>query len=107
MALMQLEIPMETIEYVAKIAHAKGKTVILNPAPAQPLSKSLLQCVNILTPNETEASMISGVPVTDTASACEAARAICAMGVQTVIITLGAKGALIYTDEFQKEIPVE
>ena len=107
MVLMQLEIPMETIEYVANIAHAKGKTVILNPAPAQPLSKSLLQCVHILTPNETEASMISGVPVTDTASACEAARAICAMGVKTVIVTLGAKGALIYTDAFQKEIPVE
>jgi len=104
MVLMQLEIPMETIEYVANIAHAQGKTVILNPAPAQPLSKSLLQCVNILTPNETEASMISGVTVTDVASACEAARAICVMGVQTVIITLGAKGALIYTNEFQAEI---
>ena len=104
--LMQLEIPMETIEYVANIAYAKGKTVILNPAPAQPLSKSLLQCVSILTPNETEASMISGITVHDTASACEAARAICAMGVQTVIITLGAKGALIYTHEFHEEIPV-
>jgi len=105
--LMQLEIPMETIEYAANIAHAKGKTVVLNPAPAQLLSESLLQRVNILTPNETEASMISGVPVTDTKSACEAARAICAMGVQTVIITLGAKGALIYTTDFQAEIPVE
>ena len=105
--LMQLEIPIETIEYVANIAYTKGKTVILNPAPAQPLRKSLLQCVSILTPNETEASMISGVPVCDTASACEAAHSICAMGVQTVIITLGAKGALIYTSDFQKEIPVE
>ena len=105
--LMQLEIPMETIEYVATIAHAKGKTVILNPAPAQPLSESLLQRVSILTPNETEASMISGVPVTDTVSALEAARAICAMGVQTVIITMGARGALIYTDDFQAEIPAE
>ena len=105
--LMQLEIPMETIEYVASIAHAKGKTVILNPAPAQALSKSLLQCVGILTPNETEASMISGVTVSDTSSACEAARVICAMGVQTVIITLGAKGALLYTPDLQEEIPVE
>ena len=105
--LMQLEIPVETIEYVANVANSKGKTVILNPAPAQALSKSLLQCVNILTPNETEASMISGVTVTDTATACEAARKICAMGVQTVIITLGAKGALIYADGFQKEIPAE
>ena len=105
--LMQLEIPMETIEYVAEIAFSKGKTFILNPAPAQPLSKNLLQKVSILTPNETEAGMISGVPVTDTASAIEAARTICAMGVQTVIITLGAKGALIYTDMFQEEIPAE
>ena len=105
--LMQLEIPMETIEYVAAIAHAKGKTVILNPAPAQPLDKNLLKCISILTPNETEASMISGIQVTDTKSAYEAARAICAMGVQTVIVTLGAKGALIYSDDFQEEIPVE
>jgi ribokinase len=105
--LMQLEIPMETIEYVANIAHAQGKTVILNPAPAQPLSKSLLQCIDILTPNETEAGIISGVPVTDTASACKAARAICDMGVQTVLITLGAKGALIYASGSCTEIPVE
>ena len=105
--LMQLEIPMETIEYLAEIAFMKGKTVILNPAPAQPLRKNLLQKISILTPNETEAGMISGVPVTDTASAIEAARTICAMGVQTVIITLGAKGALIYSDTFQEEIPAE
>ena len=105
--LMQLEIPMETIEYAANLAWTKGKTVILNPAPAQPLSKTLLKCVSILTPNETEASMISGVQVKDMESACEAARAICAMGVQTVIITLGAKGAFIYTDEFQEIIHTE
>ena len=105
--LMQLEIPMETIEYVANIASAKGKTVILNPAPAQPLSKSLLQHVTILTPNETEAGIISGVAVTDLASACEAASIIGAMGIKTVIITLGAKGALIYTGDFYTEIPVE
>ena len=103
--LMQLEIPIETVEYVADMAHAQGKTVILNPAPAQPLSESLLQCVSILTPNETEAGMIAGFPVTDTASAIEAAQAICAKGVQTVIITLGAKGALIYTKAFFEEIP--
>lgn len=105
--LMQLEIPMETIEYVAGLARTKGKNVILNPAPAQPLSKSLLENVDILTPNETEASMISGITVTDTASAYEAARIICAMGVKTVIITLGAKGALIYADNFRAEAPAE
>lgn len=105
--LMQLETPLETIEQAASMAHAGKKTVILNPAPAQPLTKSLLQNVDILTPNETEAGMIAGIPVIDTASACEAARTICAMGVRTVIITLGAKGALIYTEDYQAEIPAE
>ena len=107
--LMQLEIPMETIEFVADVACSKGKTIILNPAPApaQSLSKNLLQKVSILTPNEIEAGAISGIPVTDTASAIEAARRICALGVKTVIITLGSKGALVYTDTFQLEIPAE
>jgi len=107
LVLMQLEIPMETIEYVADIAHSKGKKIILNPAPAQSLRENLLKNVDILTPNETEASMIAGFPVTDPVSACEAARIICATGVQTVIITLGAKGALIYANGFQAEIPAE
>jgi len=109
--LMQLETPIETIEYVAKTAREKGKTVILNPAPAQPLSKSLLKNVTILTPNETEASIISGVTVTDVASACEAAHAIYKMGVPIVIITLGSKGALIYVGNlsgcFKAEVPAE
>jgi len=97
--LMQLEIPMDTVEYVADIAFKAGKKVILNPAPAQPLSSSLLHNLYIITPNETEAEMISGVKITDDASAAEAARAIAAMGVQYVVITLGAKGALIYAKE--------
>ena len=53
--LLQLEIPMETVEYVAKIASEKGKKVILNPAPAQPLSAELLSHLYLVTPNETEA----------------------------------------------------
>jgi len=97
--LMQLEIPMDTVEYVADIAFKAGKKVILNPAPAQPLSSSLLHNLFIITPNETEAEMISGVKITDDASAAEAAKAIAAMGVQYVVITLGAKGALIYAKE--------
>jgi ribokinase len=107
LVLMQLETPMETVQYVAEVARSKGKKIILNPAPAQPLCAKLLENIDILTPNETEASMISGIPVIDTVSACDAARAICNMGVQTVIITLGAKGALIYSDEFRAVIPTE
>ena len=99
--LMQLEIPMETVEYVADIAFRAGKKIILNPAPApaQPLSSSLLHHLYMITPNETEAEMISGVKITDETSAAEAARVIAAMGVQYVVITLGAKGALIYAKE--------
>lgn len=94
--LMQLEIPMDTVEYVAETAYRLGKKVILNPAPAHPLSAELLKHLYMITPNETEAEMISGVKITDEATAVEAARVLSAMGVQNVIITLGSKGALAY-----------
>lgn len=102
--LMQLEIPMETVEYVARVACENNKTVVLNPAPARPLSKELLRNLSIITPNETEAEMISGVKITDMASATEAARVISNMGVDQVIITLGAKGALVYTSGLAEEV---
>jgi ribokinase len=100
--LMQLEIPIETVEFVANSAHKKGVKVILNPAPACLLSTSLLSNVSILTPNRTEAEMLSGVKVKDVATAEEAARKIQQKGVDTVIITLGVDGAVIlnHTGEF-------
>ncbi len=96
--LMQLEIPLQVVEYVARIAHQSGVTVILNPAPApeQPLSAGLLSCVDILIPNQTEAELISGIAVNDRESATAAARRIGEMGVQIVIITMGSLGALVY-----------
>lgn len=105
LVLMQLEIPMDTVEYVAEAAYRKGKKVILNPAPAQALSPSLLRHLSIITPNEMEAEMISGIRITDENSAREAARAIVGMGVGCVIITLGAKGALIHCDGADEFIP--
>ena len=103
--LLQLEIPMETVEYVAKIAFEKGKKVILNPAPAQPLSAKLLSHLYLITPNETEAEMISGVKITDEASANEAAQVLSEKGVQNVIITLGSKGALVYSNGESEIVP--
>ena len=85
--LMQLEIPMDTVEFVAKTAWKKNKRVILNPAPAQPLAAALLRHLYMITPNETEAEMISGVKITDEVSAEKAAQVIMEMGVQNVIIT--------------------
>jgi ribokinase len=96
--LMQLEIPIETVEFVAEMASAKNKKVILNPAPAQALSSRLLHHLYVITPNETEAELLSGVKISDQASVEKAARKIVEMGVNHVIITLGAKGAFIYGD---------
>lgn len=103
--LMQLEIPMETVCFVADIAGQKGKRVILNPAPAQPLPTDLLRHLYLITPNETEAEMITGVKITDEPSAGEAARILSEMGVQHIIITLGAKGALIYSEGKAEMVP--
>lgn len=93
--LMQLEIPIETVEYVASVAASLGKKVILNPAPVCTLGEDLLQCVSIITPNETEAFMLTGVKVTDEITARDAAINLHEKGIATVIITLGAKGALV------------
>lgn len=103
--LMQLEIPLDTVEYIARIGAEKNKTVILNPAPAADLSDSLLRNVSILTPNETEAELLTGVKVIDEKSAAEAARQLRAKGVDTVIITLGSEGAFIYNDDLAVMIP--
>lgn len=102
--LMQLEIPLETVEWVADLAKAHSVPVILNPAPACELPLSLLQKISIITPNEKEAEMLSGMVISDLDSAREAAQAIRAKGVATVIITLGAKGAFICDESLTKMV---
>jgi len=103
--LMQLEIPLETVVCAATMAFESGKKVILNPAPAQPLPDALLKKLYLITPNETEAELLTGIPVTDLPSAEKAARALLEKGVQTVVITLGSKGALLVTDSQCQLIP--
>ena len=92
---LQLEIPLPTVEAASDLASKLGVRVILNPAPARKLPKSLLRQVSILTPNETEAELLTGVKVTDEASLQRAADALLACGVETVILTLGARGAFV------------
>ncbi|WP_075559475.1 ribokinase [Parabacteroides timonensis] len=104
MILMQLEIPIETVEYVTRIASAQARKVILNPAPACPLSKELLTNLYLITPNKTEAEILSGVKITDTISARTAAIEICRLGVKNVVITLGREGALVYNNHEFTEI---
>jgi len=103
--LMQLEIPVETVEYVAQTAAAKNIKVVLNPAPVCSLSDQLLKNLYIITPNKTEAEMLSGIKVTDMASAQQAARIIHYKGVAIVVITLGAQGALILENDRFDMIP--
>jgi ribokinase len=93
--LMQLEIPIETVEYVAEMASKKGIKVILNPAPARALSDNLLKNLYIIIPNKSEAEILSGIKVSDIESAKQAADIISAKGVDIVVITLGSQGALI------------
>ncbi len=93
--LMQLEIPIPTVEYIARIAAQKQKKVILNPAPAAKLSDELLQNLYIITPNETEAELLTGIKVTDEKSALNAASALHEKGVEIIIITMGATGAFL------------
>jgi len=101
----QLETPLETVQAAAAIAAKSGVRVILNPAPARPLPDSLLKLVSILTPNETEAELLTGIKVTDEAAAAKAADKLRSRGVQTVILTLGPRGAFIATADGKQLVP--
>ncbi|HEY5079717.1 MAG TPA: ribokinase [Opitutaceae bacterium] len=103
--LLQLETPLRTVEAAARIALRAGARVILNPAPARKLPASLLRSVSILTPNESEAALLTGVGATGVASASRAARILLGRGVGTVIVTLGAAGALVATPSGETLVP--
>ena len=90
--LMQLETPMETVLAAAQAAKAVGVPVVLNPAPATKLPGALYRCLEWITPNESEAELLTGVKVTDATSAAKAAAILQKRGVKNILITLGAKG---------------
>jgi len=92
---MQLETPLETVQAAAEMAVKAGARVILNPAPARPLPDSLLRKVSIITPNETEAEILTGIKVNSKTAASKAATKLLARGVGAVILTLGSRGAYI------------
>ncbi len=104
--LMQLEIPVSTVEFVAQKVAEKGNRVLLNPAPAKNLSNELLSSLYIITPNEIEAEILTGIKVTDRDSASKAAAKLHQRGVKNVIITMGAAGAYLLNDDFSDIIPV-
>ena len=97
--LMQLEIPLEIVIYAAEMGNSAGKKVILNPAPARDLPDELLKKLYLITPNETEAELLTGIKVIDLISAEKAAKILINKGVNIVIITLGSKGAFLYSND--------
>ena len=103
--LMQLEIPVDTIIYAAKKAHSLGKKVILNPAPATELPDELFEYLYMITPNESETELLTGIKVTDQSSAAKAAQVLKTRGVENVIITMGSQGAFVFTDEVEQIVP--
>jgi len=105
MLVVQLEVPMPVVQRAVEIAHAAGVAVLLNPGPAAPLPDSIWPQVDILVPNETEASLLSGVTVSDAPSAYAAAKIFRQRGMNCVLITLGANGVAVIDDAGERHLP--
>jgi ribokinase len=100
--LLQLEVPLETVQYAAEMAHRSGTTVVLNPSPAQALPNSLLNLVDILVPNEEEVAYLSGMgsPV----EPASAAGMLLTNGAKAVVVTLGDRGAAVIDENGETDI---
>ena len=105
MVVLQLEVPMPVVERAIAIAHSAGVPVLLNPGPAKPLAEPLWSQIDLLIPNESEAELLSGIAVTDAASAYTAARVFRQRGVKCVLITLGANGVAVIDDAGERHLP--
>ena len=91
--LMQLEVPVETVETATNLAHGVGRKVILNAAPAHPLPESLLRALDVLIANETEAAALAGEESAGDPE--QLAEAILSKGPVAVVLTLGGRGAIV------------
>ena len=104
--LLQLEIPIDVVEYAIKKFSEKGVKIILNPAPYHPLSSEALSKVFIATPNEVELELMSGVKIASDRDLVRAGReAIEKLGIKNLVVTLGSRGAMIITEKEEKLIP--
>jgi ribokinase len=103
--LLQLETPLKTVQAVVQLAARAGVKILLNPAPARALPDDLLKHVYLLTPNETEAELLTGVRVGNQGAVSKAADALLARGIENVIITMGARGAFVAGPGVRKRIP--
>lgn len=101
---LQFEVPLETVAYAVRVAHARGIRVIVNPAPALPIDLDLLNGVDYFIPNETEAEAITGMPVRSDREAEHCARSLNDRGIDRVILTLGHRGAMIASEDEGAEL---
>ncbi len=103
--LLQLEIPLMTVEFAALTAAENGIKVILNPAPAQKLHDYLFRHIWLITPDAIEAEILTGIKINNTTTAEAAATSLQKRGVKNVIITMGAEGAYVKTEDFAEMLP--
>lgn len=101
----QLEIPLETVRHLAEQARRWQKKLILNPAPAQALPDSVYQDLFLITPNETEAALLTGIPCDGEEDLPKIAEWLMQKGVQNVLITLGEKGAYFQNSTLRLHVP--
>ncbi len=102
--LLQLEIPLDSVLTAIEIAHEFGKTIVLNPAPAQKIPEKYFAYLDYITPNETEAEILTGIAVNDESSASLAAAWFIERGVKNVLITLGKRGVYFANQKLRKLI---
>ena len=102
---LQCEVPMEANQRAAEIANNNNTLVILNPAPACEIPNALLSLIDIITPNESEAEILTGMPIETDNQAIEAAHFLLSKGIETVILTLGSRGSFLLTEKMGKRIP--
>ncbi len=105
LVLTQLETPLETVRVTAEMARTRGIPVILNPAPPRPLDDAILRNVAVITPNESEARLLTGLPVGTELEARDAARVLRARGPALAIVTMGERGALASGRDYEGMMP--
>ncbi len=103
--LTQFEINMDAVWHALQLAKAQGLLTIVNPAPVQQVSNDIFSLIDVITPNETEAEALTGIPVTNRESAGKAADILLARGVKHILITLGEKGVYYQNAQYHQEIP--
>lgn len=102
--LLQLEIPLDTVEYAIEYSSDMKAKVVLNPAPAHQLSEHAFRNIFVITPNESEAELLTGIRITDLESIQAAAATLHEKGVPNVVITLGSRGAYLSNDTTRQVI---